>query len=133
MSFIKSRWMFLTLMLCAILAAPLVGQEVAAETESALMGGIGTILSILGPALVGVLTPPIWNLLKIGTRLKGKLPAWAQQLTIPLLAYVLNWLGMFTNVVLPETLEMFDATNITALLSATLAMVSHEAKKRKEA
>ena len=104
MSFIKSRWMFLTLMLCAILAAPLVGQEVAAETGSALMGGIGTILSILGPALVGVLTVPAWDLIKLITKLKGKLPAWAQQLTIPLLAYGLNWLGMLTNVVLPENI-----------------------------
>ena len=122
MNWFKTRWMFLTLMLCAIFAAPLVGQEVAAETGSALTGAFSTLLTIVGPTVVGILSVPAWDVIKLATNLKGKLPAWAQQLTVPMLAYGLTWLGALTNVILPESLELFTADHTSALLSATTSL-----------
>ena len=132
MNWFKTRWMFLTLMLCAIFAAPLVGQEVAAETDSALMGVFSTILTILGPTLVGILSVPLWDVIKLATNLKGKLPAWAQQLTVPLLAYGLTWVGALTNVILPESLELFTAEHTSALLSAAMAFGIKAGKQAKD-
>lgn len=79
------------------------------------------LLLILGPALIGILTVPAFDLIKFLTKLKGKLPDWVQQLSVPLLAYVLTWLATISNTVLPGTLELFTADHVSGLLSAGIA------------
>lgn len=94
---------------------------------------LATILGLMATALVGVLTVPAYDGLKKLLQLKGKLPAWVQQLTVPLLAYGLNWLGTVTNFVLPETLELFTADTVSGLLAAGIAMAVKAGKQAKEA
>lgn len=95
------------------------------------MEALATILGLMGPAIVGVVTVPLFDLLKKGLKLKGKLPPWVQQLLVPLVAFGLAWLGTLTNVVLPETLELFTADHLAALASAGIAMAVKAGKQAK--
>ena len=130
MNWFKQRWMLFVAFLMLFAVAPLIGQEVAAETGNSLLGMLSTVLTIVGPTLVGILTVPAFDLIKAITNLRGKLPAWAQQLLVPLLAYGLTWLGSLTSMVLPETLQLFTGENVSALLSAAMAFGIKAAQKK---
>lgn len=97
------------------------------------MNVVTTILGLLGPAIIGVLTVPVFDLLKRVTLLKGKLPAWVQQLSVPVLAYALTWIGALTNTILPASLELFTADHVSALLASAIAMAAKAGRQAKTA
>ena len=110
----------------------------AQEAEAAVEGGgaalavLSGALVIVGPTVVAIISVPAFDLFKLVTSLKGKLPDWLQQLMVPMLAFGLNWLGVLTNTILPESLELFTAGHTMALLSAAMAFgikAGQQAKK----
>ena len=111
----------------------------AQEAEAAVEGGgaalavLSGALIIVGPTIVAIISVPAFDLFKLVTSLKGKLPAWVQQLMVPMLAFGLTWLGALTNTILPESLELFTAGHTTALLSAAMAFGIKAGKQAKTA
>ena len=92
------------------------------------------LLELLVPVLVGILTLVVFDGIKKLTMLKGKLPPWLQQMTVPLVAFGLTWLSaVLGGFVLPETLELFDEPTVSALLSAIAAFAIKAGQKATKA
>ena len=89
------------------------------------------LLALLAPALVGILTVPIFDGLKTLLGLRSKLPAWSQQLMVPLAAYGLTWLSGLLDVILPATLDLITVDHTSALIAAAIALAVKAGKQAK--
>lgn len=90
-----------------------------------LMGGA----ALLGPTIVALLTVPIMGKLKKAVRWIDNLAAGFKQILVVLIAAGLTWLGATINVALPVDLSLFTEADISALLSAAMALGIHAGQK----
>jgi hypothetical protein len=89
------------------------------------------LLKAATPAIVGILTVPAMKGLKALPLKVGALPAWLQQVVVVIIAGALTGIGTLTNVVLPETVELITQADVSAVLSAAIAMAVHAGQKAK--
>lgn len=89
-------------------------------------------VEMLGPVLVAMLTVPIQAGVKRLASVMDKLPAWVQQLLTLVIAWVLTQAGSTVNPVLPEPVQLFSASDTSALISAGMAWAIHAGKKARE-
>lgn len=88
-------------------------------------------LQVLGPTLVGILTVPLFGLIKkLITALDG-LPAWTQQILAVVIAGGLTALGSALQVTLPTDLHLFASPDVSALISGAIALAVHAGSKAK--
>jgi len=90
---------------------------------------LSSLLELLGPLLVGLLTVPIMGLVKQAVGFLDSMPAAVQQIVAVLIAFGLTQLGGLANTILPEGLALFTGADIEALLSAGIAFAVHAGKK----
>ena len=89
------------------------------------------ILKAATPAIVGILTVPVMKGVKALPLKVGSLPAWMQQGVVVVIAACLTALGTLTNIVLPESIELITQADVSAVLSAAIAMAVHAGQKAK--
>ncbi len=90
-------------------------------------------LELLGPTVVALLTvPALGGIKRIVTFIDGW-PAWAQQISAVLIAAGLAQLGALTNLVIPESFQLFTGETVEALLAAAMAFGVHAGKKTRDA
>ena len=98
------------------------------------MSVVSYLLTYLGPVLVGIVTVPLWDLIKKGSDFTdNKLPAWAHQFVVALIALGLSKLGALLNTVLPTSLSLFSQSDVAALLSSAIALASKAGQQAKVA
>lgn len=91
------------------------------------------LLELVGPTLVALLTVPVLAGVKYVVTAIDGWPAPIQQMLAVLVAAGLAQLGALTNLVLPETLQLFTGETVEALLAAAMAFGVHAGKKAREA
>lgn len=89
------------------------------------------VLDTLVMVLVAALTAPAFQLVKRASETIDDLPTWAKQLAVLALAFVLTQGSELLGVPLRSTdLGLLSTDEISALLSAALAMLLHAIRKR---
>ena len=88
-------------------------------------------LKLLGPVLVSILTVPLMGLIKQGLAFVDRLSPNFQRLVVLILTFFLTQLGLFLNVATPEDITLFAESDLSALLSAALALAIHAGNKAK--
>lgn len=86
-------------------------------------------VEFVGPAVVGIITVPLFSLVKRYLSWVDKAPAWTKQILVVVTAGVLTYLGSLLNVVLPTDVALFGEPEVSALLSAAMAYGIHAGKK----
>lgn len=88
-------------------------------------------LEYIGPVIIGIIVVPLFDIIKKTTKIVGNWPAFVQQIMVAAVSGLLTWLGTLLNVVLPADLSLFGQPELSALLSAALALGIHAGKKAK--
>ena len=89
-------------------------------------------LVYLGPTLVGILTVPLYSLVKKYLTWLNSRPPWLQQIIVVIVAVLLTSIGTAFDVNLPENLRLFSENDINSLISAAMAYGIHAGKKHSE-
>jgi hypothetical protein len=97
-----------------------------------LLGSGVSILEMLGPTLVGIITVPVMKLIKRFLGFMDGWPAWAQQISVVLIAGALTWIGTVLNAAIPTDLTLFTEQTIGVIGSASMALAIHAGKKAKQ-
>jgi hypothetical protein len=87
------------------------------------------LLDLFGVVIVGVLTVPVFDVIKHGVRLLDDAPAWVKQLGVPVISALLGVAGTFLQTPLPDSLELFDVGVVESALSAAIAMAVKAGKQ----
>jgi len=88
------------------------------------------LAELLGPTIVALLTVPLMGVIKrLSVKVDGS-PAALKQIMVVLIAAGLTLGGGYLNLALPETLSLFGEADVSALLSAAMAMGIHAGKKK---
>ena len=89
------------------------------------------MLEALGPTIVAVLTVPTMKGVKYVVHYVDTMPAWSQQIITVLLAFWMTKLGVWLNVAMPGDVMLFGEQEVSAVLSAGMAMAMHAGQKAK--
>jgi hypothetical protein len=87
------------------------------------------LLAYVGPFVVGLVTVPLFDLVKKGSAWVNGLPVWGKQVAVVLVASALTFLGQFLLVALPVDLALFTEGDVSALLAAIIAFAVKAGKK----
>lgn len=87
------------------------------------------LVELLAPVLAGVISVPLFNLVKKAVSWIDGQAGWLQQILVAVQTYVLAELSALAGVVLPETLAGVTLDNTEALAAAGIAFAIHAGKK----
>ena len=96
------------------------------------MGEILNLFEMLIPVIIGIAGVPLFGVIKNAVGWLGKLPAWAQQVSVVVQTWFLALASGWIGVALPGNLAAFDISTVEATLAAGLAFILHLAKKQAE-
>ena len=91
------------------------------------------VLDVLHEPLVGLLTVYAMAGLKVVQTWIGRLPGAVQSMIVPLVAWGLTYVSSFLALVLPTDLALWTDINVSAVMSAGIAMAIHAGRKAKTA
>lgn len=97
-----------------------------------LIGGGISAAELALPAIVAIVTVPVFAGLKKLVAWLDKLPAWAQQVAAVFTAAALTQVGAWLNVLLPTDLTLITGDQTEMLLSGFGAWAIHAARKSRE-
>jgi len=81
------------------------------------------------PLIIGTVSQPLAELIFKVNAAIDKLPALVKRIVVIVIAYGLGFVASFLDVVLPESLALFESGHVMAALSAAFAMIIHQASK----
>lgn len=88
------------------------------------------LMTLLGPAIAGLLTVPILNAIKRLSTWVDNTPAVVKQMLAIVIAFVLTKGGELINTALPTDLALFTGESLEALIAAGIAYGVHAGRKK---
>ena len=98
-----------------------------------ILASLPDLVSWLGPAIVGLLTVPLWGKIKGFREWIGRINAPFQRLIVIVLAGAITWIGGQLGLALPGEIALWEPDTVSALLAAAIAFGAHAGDKKREA